>query len=270
MPDEMYRDPGNAAPGPVDVYELAKTLWVLAAGQGYPPQGELRPEYLPNLLRTLFDEETRAYKLDLLLEKATKQNPAERPTMEAFERELRAWLSPTKPEALMVNEERDAEFRERLAALNAPGRAREEAVARLTEAFEKSTASLRERIHPLRQRMERVSQIPMRVMANFAFNNAGIKGEQMLWEQHSFGTTAQGKDFNFVGGIALRLLAGGTVHLTAAYAFMTTNAETLAAWYEMREAPIGSAQEDQATSELLAWLADNFDEKFALFLEKLR
>ena len=36
---EMIRDPANANPLPADVYSLGKTLWVLATGQRFPPEG---------------------------------------------------------------------------------------------------------------------------------------------------------------------------------------------------------------------------------------
>lgn len=37
---EMLSDAARASPHPADVYSVAKTLWVLATGQNYPPPGE--------------------------------------------------------------------------------------------------------------------------------------------------------------------------------------------------------------------------------------
>jgi serine/threonine protein kinase len=39
---EMLREPDVADAGPADVYSLAKTLWALASGQRYPPEGQIR------------------------------------------------------------------------------------------------------------------------------------------------------------------------------------------------------------------------------------
>jgi len=36
---EMILDPANAEPHPADVYSLGKTLWVVATGQAWPPEG---------------------------------------------------------------------------------------------------------------------------------------------------------------------------------------------------------------------------------------
>lgn len=39
---EMLREPDVAYAGPADVYSLAKTLWALASGQRYSPEGQIR------------------------------------------------------------------------------------------------------------------------------------------------------------------------------------------------------------------------------------
>ncbi len=43
---EMLQAPETAQGGPADVYSLTKTLWVVATGQNYPPQGEQRTDVL--------------------------------------------------------------------------------------------------------------------------------------------------------------------------------------------------------------------------------
>ena len=52
--DELFRDPDDSGP-PVDVYSLAKTLWVLLVeGADFPPQGPLRADEGPaTLVRAL-------------------------------------------------------------------------------------------------------------------------------------------------------------------------------------------------------------------------
>ncbi len=89
---EMLRD--GSAPSPTaDVYSLAKTLWVLATGQTYPPQGEQRID-VPAMTLAHFIAHPRVRTLDRLVERATRHDPTARPSMSEFARELREWLNP--------------------------------------------------------------------------------------------------------------------------------------------------------------------------------
>lgn len=90
-PETMEWKPGTDS-FPADVYSLAKTMWVLAAGdRNYPPPG-------PLLIRLPESDLTRYVGRDVeglarLLELATDSSPYIRPTMEHFAEELREWLS---------------------------------------------------------------------------------------------------------------------------------------------------------------------------------
>jgi hypothetical protein len=92
MAYEMLRDPRGADPMRADVYSLAKTLWVLACGQNYPPQG-----HQPAGSRHFTIAETRPEKnaalLDQLVDRMTRLDPSERPSMEEVFRELEGWMS---------------------------------------------------------------------------------------------------------------------------------------------------------------------------------
>lgn len=88
---EMLAHPANAAGAPADVYSLAKTLWVLATGQRWPPPGELRVE-VPQLALSSYADHDRIRLLVGLLERMTRHDPVGRPTMAKVHEELRAWL----------------------------------------------------------------------------------------------------------------------------------------------------------------------------------
>lgn len=85
------------APGPADVFALAKTLWVLATGQNYPLPGTLESGAAQTRLSS-FVEHERTRPIEVLLERATLLDPQRRPTMRDFAVELEAWRSgPVQP-----------------------------------------------------------------------------------------------------------------------------------------------------------------------------
>lgn len=92
LADEMIASPAEANPAPSDVFALAKTLWVLATGQNFPPQGEQRTD-VPPLTISGNVAHPRAYLLDSLIERATSHIPERRPVMNEVAAELRAWLA---------------------------------------------------------------------------------------------------------------------------------------------------------------------------------
>jgi hypothetical protein len=114
MPYEMLSDPANADPFRVDVYSLAKTLWVLATEQTYPVEGhqstaerkysiaELRPHRYASVL-------------DGLIDRATRADPEHRPTMEQFAAELREWRALPRDEDAFDPGDIGADIRRRLA-----------------------------------------------------------------------------------------------------------------------------------------------------------
>jgi serine/threonine protein kinase len=87
---EMIRDPTGADPLPADVYSLAKTLWVLATRQEWPPEGhQVAGTRLYSL--TELRPHAHAAALDRLIDRATRLHPEERPTMTELASDLRAW-----------------------------------------------------------------------------------------------------------------------------------------------------------------------------------
>jgi serine/threonine protein kinase len=77
---EMLRNPSEEDGRPADVYSLAKTLWVLAAGQKYPPPGEQRVD-IKQINLGEYVAHPRVSQLDHLIERATNSDPKLRPSM---------------------------------------------------------------------------------------------------------------------------------------------------------------------------------------------
>lgn len=78
-----------------DVFSLAKTLWVIAAGQRLPLQGQ-HPEDFRGAWLENFRTETNTAPLDKLLIRATALRSEDRLTVKQFSEELSAWLSPAQ------------------------------------------------------------------------------------------------------------------------------------------------------------------------------
>jgi hypothetical protein len=118
MAPEMREDADKADPGPADVWALAKTLWVLLAGESLPLPGTHRAAEPAHALaeRITF---TFAAELDLLLEEATQIDPRARVSMADMARELRACLA-EPPE--VRRPATMAELRARAGALTAKSR----------------------------------------------------------------------------------------------------------------------------------------------------
>lgn len=88
--DEMVRDPAGADGTLADVYSFAKTLWVLAAAQNYPPQGHQLASIAQISLLQLVAHHSAGV-LDQLIERCTRYEPSQRPKMKMVFEELREW-----------------------------------------------------------------------------------------------------------------------------------------------------------------------------------
>ncbi|MEQ8190595.1 MAG: protein kinase [Candidatus Eremiobacterota bacterium] len=80
---EMLMNADMADARKADVYSLAKTLWVLLTGQIYPPPGEQRCD-VPSMRISTWVIINKSNIIDELIERATRHEPEERPTMREF------------------------------------------------------------------------------------------------------------------------------------------------------------------------------------------
>lgn len=101
---------------PADVYCLAKVAWVLATDQNWPPPGQLRLDVEGHRVAALVTA-PRASQLDLVLSRATSDDPASRPPIGDFATELRALLQPV---AETIRRKDLDDVRSRIAALEQP------------------------------------------------------------------------------------------------------------------------------------------------------
>lgn len=87
---EMIVDAADADPHPADVYSLGKTLWVLATGQAFPPEGH-QPVGTRGFGIGDFRPHPRAAALDQEVDLMTSIHPSARPSKEQVARDLSLW-----------------------------------------------------------------------------------------------------------------------------------------------------------------------------------
>jgi serine/threonine protein kinase len=87
---EMILSPTTAQPHPADVYSLGKTLWVLATGQAWPPEGH-QPAGTRGFEIGDFRPHPHSGALDQEVDLMTRLHPEERPSKAQVARDLAAW-----------------------------------------------------------------------------------------------------------------------------------------------------------------------------------
>ncbi len=135
---EMRDRPDTADAELADVYSLAKTLWVLAAGANLPLPGQHRVEDDYSRLTLRWSHRWAPY-LDRLIEVSTSHNPSDRPRMGEFYQELNALLNP--PNSAPAAQPDLAAVANRIRALGEPHTRRREQIDRMR--FEGAKATVR-------------------------------------------------------------------------------------------------------------------------------
>ena len=87
---EMVVNPATADPHPADVFSMGKTLWVLATGQRWPPDGH-QPVATRGMEIGDYSPHSRSSVLDQEIDFMTRFHPEERPTKEQVALDLVAW-----------------------------------------------------------------------------------------------------------------------------------------------------------------------------------
>lgn len=91
-PPEMRRTAHTAEGGPADVYEFAKTAWMLLTGEPTGFDGQFQSDVPKLSLTRLFREDGMAA-IEYLLHQATAYDPSERPSMREFADAFARWES---------------------------------------------------------------------------------------------------------------------------------------------------------------------------------
>lgn len=142
---EMMVSAQNADPFVADVYSLAKTLWVLATAQTWPPPGH-QPVGDPTRSIGAYREHRGSRDLDRLVDLSTR-SASERPTMDAFADECEAWLAPRRTASRSDLDLQD--IADRIRSRRAPEIASEERAREVQAAASETTSRLLDGADPL-------------------------------------------------------------------------------------------------------------------------
>jgi serine/threonine protein kinase len=263
---EMVRKPESASGFLADVWSLAKTMWVLVAGQNFPPPGP-QPSDDPQDCLAIITEHPRAYLLDKLIERATRNDSAERPTMRQFAEELVAWLAlgatPPPP-----NDVSDLANRIRIAS-----------------------KPFYETRNFLQQSQEEAQQLSHRLLAEFValgsqlaetglrYNAPSESGQNLLstsgFTRTEFGHygvtvsiyTPSATAHEYDCGVMIQVLDDGRHRLYAAHRMCLHEQPMEVLWTESHEADSGSSKEEEAVRLLFAGLQSNLRPGLESFLK---
>lgn len=261
---EMLSDPEHADGRLADVYSLAKTLWVLAAGQTFPVTGGTLRRDEPAFRLSSVVTDARADQLERLLEDATAHNALKRPSMAEFVAELEAWSQLKRSfETPSPREHSDvSDLRRRIEAKRGPSqRWLQQLLARRQEAVEY--------FEPWKGVVERQvlsiirDAVPEATMTGATANDlhlAGLPGVEDLGSAVTDVSACAARAHSGPIGpahVLLECLLGQTlitdrpvVRLVAGHSVLY-GAERALVWSDSRDAPLGSALHQQALIELI-------------------
>src|SRR6266545_2618214 len=271
---EMILDPVNADPLPADVYSFAKTLFVLATGLRYPPEGH-QPASTRRFSIADLRPHPHAAALDRLVDLATRLQPEERPAMRQITADLTAWRELGKTPTIDVSAfaaQLRAKMEGEIAAEDLLEQHRELALAavrRLQELCRPLNEALRS-VHP-RPQLDTIGDRYAR-HALHTLRHGGAPDIVFAYDRVSkIGSGDEPHRFELSFGRGLELTADGTLIFRA---FVLVGRHGLGgsaySWTsEALEAPVGSVESERMLEEGVAVLAEKVQEGLAVFVAEL-
>jgi serine/threonine protein kinase len=272
---EMILDPAGADPHPADVYSLGKTLWVLATGLAFPPEGHQAAGTRKFGIAD-FRAHPHADALDRLVDQMTVIHPEQRPSKSQVARDLHLWSAlATEPVILDVSEVR-AQLRSKLESQLAE----EDLQAQRKELALASVRRLQDLTRPLNEALKTVhpkTQIDSQsdeLTQNVLRSHPGLGDREMTfrWQRctivapfehgYSIGLRmARSVELRDDGELLLHLMVDVGI-LNAAPSMFHWQSEGLSA-------PVGSVESDSMIELGVAHLAKAVDEGLRVLVERL-
>jgi serine/threonine protein kinase len=262
LPFEMLRDPGSADPHKADVYMLAKTLWVLACGQNFPPQGH-QPAAGPLSTIAEMRPHRHAPALDRLVDRMTRARPEERPGMTEVATELRGWLElPQRALTLDVSSARErlrSKLRRELDQQNLQQQRQDlaaEAARQLQDLFRPFDDALRD-LHPAARCNHMGDQSTQGLLKTLsAFGAPTIVWRWARWSRVQAGPDHDPYTLRVGRGLELQEDGGLVLHLWIDVGGPYLGGTDFSWQPEPRVAPVGTVAADNMLTDGLAELAD--------------
>jgi serine/threonine protein kinase len=274
---EMLNDASRSDGCPADVYSLAKTLWVLAAGQKLPLPGH-QPIAFINSTLSQSTGHSRATTLDLLIDKATRLDPSERPTMREVSDELHAWTHPT---SVGTSIPPIKDIATRILSNSASVRSHGERLNEWREIAQRT-------ITPIGSGLMRIAKI----FAESGLGPGGVQHHNQIWAyKDQASQPAAERPIHEVGGCTevprsndpsdkcrlachagVALFRDGRAVILGGF-IVTSNRPTRLPrrlfWRESDPVPVGSALQDQAIAQLFSELQENLRTALEEFAESI-
>lgn len=271
---EMILDPVNADARPADVYSFAKTLFVLTTGLAYPPEG-----HQSALTRGFSIADLRPHPhaavLDRLVDRATRLQPDQRPTMREIAADLTAWAELGKMATIDVSAlaaQLRAKMEGEIAAEDLLEQRRELALAavrRLQELCRPLNDALRS-AHP-RPQLDIVGDSYARNVLH-TYRHSGAPEIVFAYDRVSkIGSGEEPLRFELSFGQGLELTADGTLIFRAFVLVARQHMGGGAYSWESgaSEVPVGSVESERMLEEGVSALADRVQEGLTVFVAEL-
>jgi hypothetical protein len=272
-PYEMLVDPSSSDGSLADVYSLAKTLWVLATEQRFPPEGH-QPSTQSGFTVQDMRPHPRAETLDRFIDRATQLRPEQRPTIEQAATDLRAWLElADEAQALDVSEIR-ARMREKIGAeLNEQdlqAQRRElalEAVRYLQSLMAPVNAALRD-LHPAAE----IDAMADAFVQNMLSTVGAWQGEDVVFRWQRRSVVRSGRpDFPYelTVGRSIELMEGGDLVFKALVdaGYRSLGGRAFHWQGDARRAPVGSVEAERQIQLGVDELIERLQEGLAAYVE---
>jgi len=267
----MILDPANADPFPSDVYSLGKTLWVLATGLSYPPEG-----HQPAATRSFSINDLRPHPhvgaLDRLVDRATRLHAEEWPTMQEMADDLAAWDglggSPVTVDVSLIGADLRRRLEDQIAAEDLADQRRE-------LAFE-AARKLQGLVQPLNDALQQVmprAEIGLSGEASALLHSPDAMGREVVawrWDRTSRISAGQVVPLDFSFGVGLDLTESGNL-VFRCYVLVARRAVMGNDFFwqpQPGEAPVGSVAADRMLEDGVAGIAAQFKAGLEVFVKK--
>jgi serine/threonine protein kinase len=271
---EMIVNPNTADPRPADVYSLGKTLWVLATGQHYPPEGH-QPAGTRGFSIDELHPHAHADALDRLVDAMTLIHPEDRPSMEQVARDLRAWQTLNAEAPPVDLSQAGAQLREKLAGELVAGERRESnkeqaiaTVRRLQELIAPLNRALTQ-LHPNTE----IDVMDDKLTNNMlkTFGETGAREIEWRWtrctrvpvgpEHHRYSLRmGRGLELTGDGALIFRALIDISYPSLGGSDFFWQSGE--------REAPVGTIEADRMLQDAVMEVEQQLEKAVAVFVDK--